>query len=388
MTDPNSKANTEPPEKTEATQPEAGKNQQPVTQSGALAFIRRHQVEITIICGIAVAIATVIGLVVTVVVALENRSGQNKPGGYVNAPAGPLSPVFQVKQIGVPFWADDVTILPGGGRVRYRTRIENTGSIPLTGLVAGASLPDPIAAVPGQCWYRSEKCQGSSVEDGVELPDLQPGNWGSVVFAADVSPEAHGGRYRATLRISSDQTGELVSWVPVYVSTSSAEDAVRPFFHTLEETLKFREQPAEVAFRSKRLLIGQWSELAIERPHSFRRLPRARGRLEGRPITLDDLHHEHRLEGQLVKLRGRLLSRPDDFQVDANVVEQRFELGAAGERTRLRCYTSRHRSHLLHEGDEVEAIAVVAAWGPSESPKADLTVAVCPAIRVLKQPSP
>jgi hypothetical protein len=343
-----------------------------------------YESPILVICAVLMACSAIVGIPIAVVAALQARPHDPSPERWRWVPDGPLSMVSQVRSSGVKSWGNSVTILPRPQRIRYKLRVENTGSNPLTGLVARAELPESISAVSRKCWLRSEACSGSPVEGGVDLPDLKPGESVVMVFVATVSSEIHGDIYRTWLKVSSNEAGESKQAVSVVVSSSEAESAVRPFVSQVQDTLETGGGQASIAEHSKRLLIGQWPRLTLKHPHPFDRITHARALIDGKPIRVLDLLYERWLEGQIVRLRGRIVRRPVDYRIGAKAVGQMLELGNPGVSARLRCYTPRRADSRLTVGEEVEVKGVIVAWGPEGSPDAALTVAACPSARIVR----
>jgi hypothetical protein len=386
--DPNNTEQTEQPHTESSPQKPEGAPRRSIWDE-ALRFVGKYDRLLAHLLTLAALLLTAIGLYVAYDAGRGAGPGAStRPPEVELAPSGPVSVSAQAKSPGVNFWSGSLRILPRHGRIRLRLRVENTGARPLTGLSGGAELAEPLVALHGKCWHRSRPCRGSLLESGVPLPDLQPGEWTAVVFSADVPSDIRGATYTVRLKVSSDQKGEESDTAEIVVSASDAEEEVRPFVAEVEGTLAVGGDFVEVAQRSKRLLLGQWPALTLEHPRSFEQIRQFRSRIGGRPITVDDLNYERWLEGQVVRLRVRVLERPVDDHVDEHVIRQRVELGSPGGVTRLRCYIPRRRDHLLARGDEVEVKAVIVAWGPEGSPYSDLTVAVCPAARVLRRRGP
>ena len=337
--------------------------------------------------GVSMIVASVVGLFSLwgmIAVSGKNWPDDQLPKQIQNPPPSKrISVIAQAKPPGVDFWSRTLGIFPRRGRIRGKLRVENTGALPLTGLVAGAELGEPITPVPGKCWQHSKQCRGSLFGSGVPLPDLQPGQWTTVVFSANVPEEILGGAYPVRLKVSSDQTGEETDSAEIVVSASTAEKEVWPFLKAVEEGMAVSGSP-EIAKKSMRLLLGQRMLLTLEHPHRFGQIKQVRERIEGGPIDVADLYYEHWLQGKVVELRGRVLERPTNEDDDEDVVKQKVELGVPGVETRLRCYIPRKREALFSKGDELEVKAVVVAWAPEDSVDAGLTVAACPAARVVR----
>jgi hypothetical protein len=316
----------------------------------------------------------------------QGGSAGTSSGGIVEPPPSrAVRVVARAKLPGIDFWSGKLRILPRHGRVRFKIRVENTGSERLTGLVAEAELAEPLTVVPGKCWLRGKQCPGSLLEAGVPLPDLEPGKWATVVFSANVPSSIYGATFSARLRVTSDQKGDSDT-AEIVVSATDAEEKVRPFVREVEAELSTGGKAAMVAKRSKRLLLGQWPTVTLEHPHRFGQIKQFRDEIEARRIRVDDLNFERWLQGQVVSLRGVVLGRPvNDQPDDEDVVRQRVELGTPGGSTRLRCYIPRKPDHLFGRGDELEVKAVIVAWGPEGSSNADLTVAICPAARAVRR---
>lgn len=342
-----------------------------------LQLVKRHAAEIMAICAILALLGPIVALVVKGF--FFSPAGSDK----VVTTAGPLSVIPQVKRTGVETWGALIEMPDNGGKIVYGIRLENTASQPITGVVARATLPTLFTLVAGKCRYGINQvpltpCSGSLVaEDGVQLPDLQPGDWIHLVFVAEVSEDVPGNRYIAALRVASDQTGEIDKSAEVKVPATIAEEAVRGLFSQTEGEVEFWNGKPEMAPRSKRLLIAQWQELALEHAHSFAQVP------GGQSVGLADLFYEHTYEGQVVELQTRISGRPWTLSRKGRVVKQSYEVEVAGESPRLRCYTWREASHLLKEGDEVDIKAIPIAWSPPGSGD-ELTMGVCPAARVVQ----
>lgn len=382
--DPNT---TEQPDKPE-TQPShdvAEDENEPSPE--VVGFFAKHEkvfVGVGVIAGVVLAVVAVITLSLKIFGSGDGGSGERPPAPPQPGVASKTVTILgQAKPPGVHFWSGTLRILPRHGRVRFRIRVGVTGSEELTGVVAEAELAEPIGVVPRKCWYRGGQCPGSLLEGGVPLPDLQPGTWTSVVFSADVPSTIYGGTFPAILKINSDQ-GKFVDRAEIVVSATDAEEAVRPFVREVAESLAAAGKSAEVAGKSKRLLLGQWPTLTLEHPHPFEQIKQYEDSIDGRPIVVDDLNYERWLEGQVVRLRGRVVRRPRNNAVAEDVVEQRVDLRNPGGGTRLRCHIPRPWDHLFVQGEEIEVKAVIVAWGPEGSSDADLTVAVCPAARAVR----
>ena len=85
----------------------------------------------------------------------------------------------------------------------------------------------------------------------------------------------------------------------------------------------------------------------------------------------------------MVEVRAHIFGRPWKLSRKGRVVKQSYEVAIAGESARLRCYTWRSADYLLEEGDEVEIKVIPIAWSPHGED--ELTLAVCPAARVLQK---
>jgi hypothetical protein len=309
-------------------------------------------------------------------------SAGSQPGP--SASAEPITVIPQIKRTGVRTWGELVEMPDDGGRVLVGLRIENSGSRPITGLAARASLPPAITAIEGKCRYGIDQiarttCSEAVIGDGMQLPGLQPGQCLHVVFMAGVSEDAAGGHYVARLSVTSDQTSEISKSAEVKVPATIAEEAVRGLFSGTEEERDFWNGRPEMAPRSKRLLIAQWQEFTLEHAHSFGDVP------GGPSIGLSDLFYDHVYEGKVVELKVQVLGPPSAFPLKDGFVKQSVEVGVQGEHARLRCYTPRSEDHRLQDGDEVEIKAVPIAWSPPDSPgnRLEVTMAVCAAARVV-----
>lgn len=342
-----------------------------------LKAIRRHAIEIGAVCAILMLIATIVATIVLPVI----WGPPSAQGPATPQHAGPLTFVSQVKRTGMPTWSSSVEIPDVGGSIALGMRIENTGSQTLTGLVARAAVPGAFG-LGDRCEYglsnpAETPCAGAIVgEEGVELPDLEPGNWILLIFVAAVPPEVPGGRYSVPMRVITDQTGEREVTSEVIVPATNAEEAVRSLFLQTEAEDKFWEGIPEMALRAKRFLIEAWSKLNLGRVHPFAELP------GGRSATLDDLFYEQHRAGQVAVVRARVVGRPRDLFGSGRAVKQSYEAMAEGEDARLHCYTPRPVDDLLTAGQELEIKAVPIAWSPPGSAKR-LTMALCPAVRHL-----
>jgi hypothetical protein len=212
----------------------------------------------------------------------------------------------------------------------------------------------------------------------VQLPNLQPGDWIHLVFAAEISKDVTGNHYSAALRVASDQTGEINKSAEVKVPETLAEEAVRGLFSKTESEVEFWNGNPDIAPRSKRLLIAKWPEFTLEHAHSYAQIP------GGRSASLADLFYEHLHEGQVVEVQARISGRPWNLSRNSRVVKQSYEVQVGKESAHLRCYTPRPANHLLKDGDELEVKAIPIAWSPAGS-GVELTMAVCPAVRVVRE---
>jgi hypothetical protein len=344
-----------------------------------LRGIRKYATEIMALCAILAVLTPIIAPLIKGATPVPEP-----PDETVVLVASPLNFTAQVKRTGVQTWGSLVVMPEDGGAVVFGMRLENTGPAPITGLVARATLPTFFNLVAGACRYGVDHtaetaCEGSVLDDaGVTLPDLRPGSWLHLVFVATISSDAPGSTYPAALRVTSDQTGEVKKNTEVQVAATEAEKAVRGLFSQTEDEIGFWGGPPKMAPRSKRLLIAQQPEFTLEHTHGYTRIP------GGRSVKLADLFYEHFLEGQVVEVRARIVGRPWDLSRKNAIVKQSYEVRAKGEGPRLRCYTPRPVDQLLEEGDEIEIKAIPIAWSPPGS-GTELTMAVCPAARVVKR---
>lgn len=342
-----------------------------------LRWIRRHHIEL--------------GLFLALFAILAAFTGQVFLAVLFPAPKPPDAPgavelvrfVPQVKRSGAATWANAAEMQDQDSRIVVGMRIENPASQPITGLVGRARLP-AVFLPNGRCRYGINQlaitpCQGSPyVEGGIPLPALQSGDWLHLVFEAEVPADIPGSLYVIDLSVSSNQTGEIRKVAEVKVSTTVAEETVRDLFGQTESEEEFWEGKPEMAPRSKRLLIRRWPELALEKVHRVGEMPR------GQLVSLADLFYDHTHEGRVVRLKGRITGPPSAFpNKSARVVKQSYEVGATGERPRLRCYTWRPADHLLRKGDELRIKVIPIAWSP-QGGKDELTMGVCPAVRITR----
>jgi len=333
---------------------------------------------------VILVVFTALGFVValaTLIVEMTRSDGGDPPF------ADRLSLVPQVKRSGVHTWGTLVEMPSEGGEVILGVRVENVGTTTLTGVVAEAVLPTVLQVGQEGCRYGVDRpplatCAGSLMgAEGVRLPDLQPGDWEEVSFAATLEADVPGDRYVAELKVLSDQTGLIVGTVTVDVPATRAEQAVRALFaHTSEGELEFWGGSPELAPRSKRLLIAQWPVFTQEHAHSFSAVH------GGHPADLSQLFYEHTLEGRVVTVTGRISTRLWNLSSHDDTVKQSYELSAGVSGPVLRCYTPRPAGHLLHPGEEVEVKAVPIAWSPPGGERRPTTLAVCPAARQIVGP--
>jgi hypothetical protein len=357
--------------------------EQPETHRvGVLGHFNKYAnlyVGVGVIAGVVLGIASFLGT--------NFGSGTSWPGsdlterGWNSPPSKRMSVLALTKTPGVDFWSRDLRILPRHGRFRGKLRLENTGRLPLTGLVASAELGEPIVPVPDKCWHHSRPCRGSLFGGGIRLPDLQPGQWTTIVFSAEVPANILGSTYPVLVKVSSDQTGEENDTAEIVVSATTAEQVVWPFLEEVEETLALTGGSVKLAAQSRWLLLGQWPTFTLVHAHRFGQIKQFTYALRGRRLEVDDLNYERWLQGHVVRVEGKVAGRPIDEDVGNGVVAQMLELKSPGGETRLRCYIPRKQEDLFLKGDELEIMAIVVAWGAEGSANADLTVALCPAAR-------
>ncbi len=372
--------------------PDPPKDQQPSPpteprRADPLRWIRDHPAETGAICAALAVIISVFSLLLQGVkdIGLGLKDATSESDG-ISAARPHLTVIGKVKQSGKRTWSDHLEMANGGGWIVYGLRVENSGQKTVDNLVARADLPEHVTAAPGSCWYGIDRvaatpCPAMPVTEGVRFAKLEPGSWFHLVFTAAVSPRFRGGRYRAMLTVSSDQTDEIHREVEVKVPATAAEDAVRGLYRaTGAEANGFWDGAPVMAPRSKRFLIERWAELGLERSHRFDRLPR------GPLVSLSRLHHDHRLEGRVVELKASIIGPPSEFSLGPGLVKQKLEVGVAGEPERAWCYTVRSAERLLRYGDNLEIKGVPIAWGAVDGARkaAEATMMACPAIHLLR----
>jgi hypothetical protein len=341
-----------------------------------MRWLRRHALEIMAGCAILALLSPVAVVFIQAALLPPAESGQSTPTGSL------LNVVPQVRRVGVDTWGALVAVPGDGAYVAFGMRLESTGAQPITGLVARATLPPQFTFANGKCRYglnhpATTGCTEALLsEDGIQLPDLQPGDWLHIVFLAEIAQDVPGNEYVTALRVASDQTGEIYKSAAVEVPETTAEAAVRGLFSQVEGEVEFWNGKPSIADRSRRFLILGWSQFTLEHAHAFEAVP------GGPPVNLGDLFYERANEGHVVELKGRVSGRPWNLAREDGVMKQSYEVEARGQTARLRCYTARPVRNLLGEGDEVEIKAIPIAWSPPGSDD-ELTMAVCPAVRIV-----
>jgi hypothetical protein len=351
-----------------------------------LRWIREHPAETGAICAVLAVAISVLSLMLQGVsilgVGLKEATSE---GIGVSSDSPRLTVIGKVKQGGVQTWGDYAEIPSGGGKIVYGLRIENTGQKTVDNLVVRADLPEYVSVVPGSCRYGMEQvaaipCPGTPVAEGAQFPELEAGGWMHLILVAKVSTEVPGGRYPTTLTVTSDQTDEIRRQVEVKIPATPAEEAVRGLYRATEgDANDFWDGAPTMAPRSKRLLIGQWPDLSLERGHGFDDVP------SGPLVSLSRLYYDHRLEGRVVELHASIIGPPGEFSMGPGLVKQSLEIGVLRGPARAQCYTVRSSEQLLHYGDRLEIKAIPIAWGIVERAgrAEETTMVVCPAVHRL-----
>src|SRR5436305_6096641 len=289
------------------------------------------------------------------------------PGGAPGpVPESLLSFVPQVKREGVRPWGEMVEMPEEGGRILLGFRAEATTSESISGLTVHIETPAQVTLAPGGCRYGLDRPATmpipSSIEDeGVELPELRYRDWVHLVCPAEVSREAHSGRYKVKFSVISNQTKGAVGLVAIEVPATSAEKAVRGLYSTAEAESKLWGGEPELGKRSKRLLISQWHAYTLEHGHRFAAIPAEKD------VRLTDLAYEHTLDGRVTELRAKVMARPGDYPAASGMVKESLELGLPGDAARLGCYLPRPGNHRVTEGEVLRVKAVLIAWSPQSS---------------------
>jgi hypothetical protein len=331
-------------------------------------------------------------MAVGILVSLGNAIYQGWAAGHDGAPqpaqVSLLSFVPQVKRKGVRPWGEVVEMPEEGGRILLGLRAQPTTSETISGLTVHLTVPAQATLVPGSCRYgldgpATTPIPTSIANEGVELPDLGFNDWGHLVCAADVSGEAHGGRYKAKFSVISNQTIGADGSVTIKVPATSAEEAVRGLYSTTEEEPRLWGGEPEMGPKSKRLLISQWHAYTLEHGHRFAAIPAEK------EVSVADLPYEHTLDGRIAELRAKVMARPGEYPAGAGMVKESVELGLPGDAARLICYVPRPANHLVTEGEVLRVKAVLIAWSPRSSAGGEaLTMGVCPAVEVDRSPPP
>jgi hypothetical protein len=332
-----------------------------------LRWISEHPAETGAICAVLAVAISVLSLMLQGVsilgVGLKEATSEGI-GASGDSPR--LTVVGKVKQGGVQTWGDYAEVPSGGGKIVYGLRIENTNQKTVENLVVRTDLPEYVSVVPGSCRYGMEEvaavpCPGTPVAEGAQFPELEPGGWLHLILVAEVSTEVPGGRYPAMLTVTSDQTDEIRRQVEVKIPATPAEEAVRGLYRATEgDANDFWDGLPTMALRSKRLLIGRWSDLSLERGHGFDDVP------SGPLVSLSRLYYDHRLEGRVVELRASIVGPPGEFSMRPGLVKQSLEIGIPGGPAQAQCYTVRSSNQLLHYGERLEVKAVPIAWAVSK----------------------